>query len=1284
MKLKCRINEIEYDIVNGATFSEEYNETLDSGNIIITGVERLTNLRPFDDVFIYNADAEFKGYKSRNYFFTEVHTTSNSNRTITINGEELRKIWANGFNRESLYLQYYEGGVAKKSLFSLKSTDGENFEIAKYGVATYYVLTRNSDDDYIFDYGTNFGYETASFEFFTFRSNMPSVEMPSFYRHLLVDTFTEERLNPIENLFKYKISLFSETKRLERVQLPNISITQPLNISKRRSVADYITKFVREYTPTIKIATSSDTWMYSNKYEVDSSINTIFGNVYCPNFSLDNPSLRDLLNQLFLVKDCIPYVKDDVIYALDITKRNGNFNFSGVTNVTGSRSSDNHSTGLKRTYNNALSSRRTVRNVEYLGFRNSSSGLLTLSNMRLETKFPIYKINKIYMCYYKRAQIWEQNSSSYTGKDKIFLCKQDITKLVRMKEEEATLSKDWNEFEATEPTTIDELAQYRLCTVDYTIGSNIIDGWGTSYEYPSGWWGNQTATKTYIENIFKILDKYYPYGIYTVGYLSKELGDGKYITVNQSITYQMDNVVTPISDVEIPKKLKTFFFIVDYEGFYNGTVYTSKDENRDDIDINDNQGNSLTLLEKDGLFQKEKANRFGNMAYTYNAVYDDVSSVQPLGSVDNSLDEDVIIYHRAYSIFDTHVQAEYYGSKDYVLKNYFTSVYAKHRPFNLLSFEQSTKRSENRKQFLLLSRDKVYYEMINSEYNLNPPMFFDKFSNYLSKLMTFCKGSETPSSIDRFKNDDKINYGYVTFGNNKYASDINVFVSGYSLCFNISMWDNISMGKYIEELQPTLSGNVQDDLTGSVQSYYPVIDDIETGFTQTLGFYLAHTPEEEFKDTVFDYSIDSGTTLYEKLLKLPLLNATNETNVIGKEYLINKDNKEAIDMTFQIEAISEGCIISEWFFKLCDLYGGYNKWAQNKLVKDVTGYLKSYQCYCGSCFNPRTAGADDPQYLPLMIFKIPIADFNNLSAGDVISAEFSWSSPFYVALNWPPIQQVLVGMDVTLDRVVEVDANSVTFHAFTVETYQNGWWGGTYTTPVETTIRLEIITQLAQIDFSSDTSHYYLSSVENRTPALQYYPFKMVSNSIKWGYYYANTNTFITDNTSSFVINTNCRSIDFKLANPNTTSKMYYKNIFIKTKTEETDKTLVYNEYAESDFTKEAYDIGDIIQIYQDIYERRFLRINLNSLNNLSTLKSIEVWYCEREDDAQLNTGTMHFVFGVNITDADKTKGYIDIYASMLTKKDGRVFTKENEVIGETKNYIDAIDYGDFQKYVLQ
>ena len=54
MGLKCWINGNNYDVVQGVTISEEYNETLDSGNLIISNVPQI-DLRPYDDVIIYES-----------------------------------------------------------------------------------------------------------------------------------------------------------------------------------------------------------------------------------------------------------------------------------------------------------------------------------------------------------------------------------------------------------------------------------------------------------------------------------------------------------------------------------------------------------------------------------------------------------------------------------------------------------------------------------------------------------------------------------------------------------------------------------------------------------------------------------------------------------------------------------------------------------------------------------------------------------------------------------------------------------------------------------------------------------------------------------------------------------------------------------------------------------------------------------------------------------------------------------------------------------------------------
>lgn len=1304
MKLKCMINNKEYNIVNGATFSEEFNETLDSGSIIIDGVPMDKDLRPFDDVFIYDADSEFKGYKSRNNSYWEVHTYV-IHPNVYINKQELEGIYEHGWNKGSLLFIYYDNNNVKtQTLMKIRRYDNPvRYAIATVDSNVYTNLVNDGQGHYLFNYSTFPLYaKRGYFEYFTFTYTSDAITMPTYYKHLLIDNFTEERLNPISNLYKYKISLMSEIKKLERIQLPNISITQPRDISLKKSVADYIHQFVEMYTPTIKVMTSNDTFMYVQKYEVDDSIDTIFGNVYCPNFTLDNPSLRTLLNQLFLVKDRIPYVKDDRIYAMDISTRNGIFSLSKMNNITGSRTSENHCTSLKRSYKDALSGRNTARMVEYIGFRNSDSALLTLENMRVETKFPIYKINKIYLCYYKKAQVWTYNTNppSYTGDDKVFLCKQDITKLVLQDEARNLVSKDWNDFTNNRPNSIDEMAQYKLCTVGYTIGSNKIEGWGTSYEYPMGWWGVTTATKTYIENIFDLLDEINPYGIYDVGYLSKELGTGKFITINSQITYRLDNIVSPISADKGALRLKSFFFMVDYEGFYNGTLQTSKDnEDRDDIVTNDNPSSSLTLLEKDGLFQKEKANRFGNKAYSYYATYDDISELQNLGSVDNTTEDDVIIYHREYSIYENYIKVAYYGCKDYVLKNYFTNVYAKHRPYDLMPYSQSVLRAENRKLYLLLSKDKLLYDEINTTYNVNPPMNFNQFYNYTETLLSCIKPSLTPFSIDKFNNPEKINYGYIKFDNNKYSNDINIFTSGTSLCMNISMWENTSMGNYISDFEPDMTVNInvpKDDLTGATQSFYPCVDSNLTGFTETLGFYFGHVPEEDINDIVIDSYAGIENDLYDKLLQMPLLTPNDESDIIGKEYKIHKDNKETIDMTFQIEPYTNDktFVFSDWFMKLCDLYGIYNKFEKNTVVVDTSGYLYNFNAFCGNCYHSvtHTEGLNtsvSEYYDPFVIFVIPTGNFSDLEVGDVLSFSYDWNVSMYDTLwnQHSPWDDVIVGLNIQTTTIKSIVANKIELNCHLVKTVRHGWWGSTEDVAQDYVLTLEKITRIANISLDDASNYYFSNVIYKDTPSDN--PFLLISlgSDIGWIRQFKDTNDRIDFSTAQWT-NTNHSVEAVNYGDVTPTEKTYLKNIYFRATNITIDKTIVYEEYAEGDISFSALNISQVISIKSETANvqvanpKTWIEIDIHLFIGS---KAIEFWYAEREDDSVAN-GTLHFIMGCNITTEDRERGYIRIYASLLQKKDIRVFGRNNLVCGEVVNYNESVsfNYGENQYYVVK
>ena len=1024
MDLRATINGIQYDILQGATFAEEFNETLDSGSIIINNVQKIRDLMPYDDVFIYSfTDPEYK------------------------------------------------------------------------------------------------------FKGYPFDSDNPR---PKFYKHLLVDQFTEEvlRLGDREEdgRYKYKIELMSETKKLETIQLPNISVTQPIK-GEKRSVYKYAEIFVNLYSPTYKKAVYkangdssavviSNEWADAVRYTLAPELKNIFDNVYSPDFVLNTPTLRALLSKLFLVKDMIPYVQDDVIYAMDISKRGNKFdaNPKYVNIITGSRTSDNHCDNLRRNYTNALSRDRSCRSVEYVGFRNSDNALMTISNMRLELDMPIYKINKIYLCYYKNIKVNYYNATDSDGnslaskgiEDGVMLCKQDISKLVKLNTERNLLSQDWEDLnEDKPPQNVDDMAKYKFCTVGYDIGSKYITGWGDIYTYPTFWNDNQY---TAVQNILSKLDYFYPFGIYDESYVAKQFGNGVsvYSTVddsfwvslitkihgktNGSVDMFFDTVESAFTNPSL--KLKGLFFIVDYEGFYNGTIVHSKKSERDDITINDNASESLTLIEQDAIYQTEKVNRFGNKALQINARYDTFFDdngkelLQPLASVyESSYEDDVVIYHREYSIFNNCVQCTYYGTKNYVLKNWFTSVYAKYRTWNLMSYNESVKRSENEKNYIFWSEKESYYEV-------KTQTLFNSYGTIQSALAEVIS-CFTPwtlnnvSGIYEFTIDSKVNYaaieGYKKTGapSVRYSSDLNAFVANNSLCFNVKMFDNFSQGVYISQAEPMigktdpggdeitpdawvketwefLTNPATSDYSGSKQDYYSLVNDIgETpvvsfevgkqsplvvgGQTKAIDIFKSDSDKSNLTATVKE--------AYTTLFKIPKIWGKTKTKLKVRSGF-NKDNKSYMDMTMQVEnfSLSKNVVFSPWALKLSDLLADYPKF--DTTFVDTTRPINGGYQIIVSGFESRWEEAYNVGVSHLPILTVKISQGVMQAAKDSVSYSTACNTVF-CRVPQEQKEKELIELNFTYAYLLQFNCTSFTFYKAKTELRLHGTLDFAYKTSAD-------------------------------------------------------------------------------------------------------------------------------------------------------------------------------------------------------------------------------------------
>ena len=493
--------------------------------------------------------------------------------------------------------------------------------------------------------------------------------------------------------------------------------------------------------------------------------------------TLTNPSLRDVLSRIMIVKDIIPIVKDDVIYGLDIGNTTGTFNRDGVNFTVSSMSSSNFATDARREYSGALSQENSAHLVEYLGFRSPNSPFLTLDDMVLETRFPIYKINNIKMCYYKKVELVAGSGSGLSNKEKIIFVKQDITPLVLQNSVRNNLTSNWqiwinnpnddsfptHDFSninytppafdgATDPSgKMQYASQFKLCTVGYDIGSNKITGWGTKYEYLDFLWFKNSCT--YIENMVNLVDNINPFCDLT-RYEIKE-GNSGYSDINATngINSIVDFNGNTGSWSNIATKIKSIVFEIDYIAMYDGSIIHGKENiDKDDIITPDNCSSSLTVLESDGLFEREKMNRLGNKTIKFTARYDEDNDgsnpnrVQNVGTYD--FETDSIIYIREYSIFDKMILANYEATHEYILKNYFTSVWAKYRTYSLMSYSESVKRAENVKKTLVLSKNSAFYENRYSDDDL----LFDNLETtelFLSFL--------TPTQIENNEINMKIN-----------------------------------------------------------------------------------------------------------------------------------------------------------------------------------------------------------------------------------------------------------------------------------------------------------------------------------------------------------------------------------------------------------------------------------------------------------------------------------------------------------------------------------------------
>lgn len=222
----------------------------------------------------------------------------------------------------------------------------------------------------------------------------------NFEKYFLVDNFIENYVNLDTPYYEYTISLMSETKLLEKIQLPNRTIRNPLDAPQLK-VNELIGQFCKLYIPSVKYFNkNSNTWSYQQIIDYQSviDVNSIF-NVDCPDMEFNHPTLRQVLTSLMQVVGCLPRIVNHKLTYINLRLKPTEFIIPNGRKyiVSTSNSSDSYNTSIQTLGENIVGENNIVKN-ETLGFRDVENVFLKhTENLKLTTEFPIKEIKSLKM-----------------------------------------------------------------------------------------------------------------------------------------------------------------------------------------------------------------------------------------------------------------------------------------------------------------------------------------------------------------------------------------------------------------------------------------------------------------------------------------------------------------------------------------------------------------------------------------------------------------------------------------------------------------------------------------------------------------------------------------------------------------------------------------------------------------------------------------------------------------------------------------------------------------------
>ena len=723
-------------------------------------------------------------------------------------------------------------------------------------------------------------------------------------RRLCVDRFICTETNLDEPIYNYEITLFSETKGLEGILLPSLSITKLFgNIRKIWFYLDeYITRYNIFLNSDNKGPTSLKYSFGHNIFDENDTVFSRFGAIDCPEMQWNEPTLREVINDLMMVDDCIPVVQNNVINFMDISQTGTeitNTQKKSINRITKTQSSEDYVSELKMNLKNCANNEEpsgdydssfdenlppeVTRITELIGFRNNSEYIIKTDNIRVETSHPIWRL--LYMALvlnihgYVRFLDAEGNripDPDNPGRyipDELETFECDFI----LKDSSENFVLEYGEWQ-TKPVLYDPFNvstelnnQYQNTCLYYTRNSNLIQNFNNLLKIQNLWTDRQysvyelmlgnrnedaSTKQKWINAFLKQAEEKYP------GYPQ----------------YQFVGVSAQWSDaLENSGSFKNARFRVVYQSLDEFTFFASKTPfSANTRQVIDNQINSYIDANRIGILEYLKAKRLGNKLYLVNGRYLGNESEMPdLSQMVNGK----IIFSKQITCYNDYTDVNYQAIENYVLQDYFTSIKSKLRSWRILSGNEAFIRADNIKFYFNENLSTIYNQYVRIP-------VYETLDDYISHFK-YCAIRFTLGDNSSLPNHSNYLYKGVDYGINTYLIEFSKRKCGNSVLFTIKMQDNAILGRYISN---------RDGTGGMEQKNCKYVDDNGENIGGAIWFFETLNPIVPLTESLGDskYAVSSA-------LKPGIAWSQITTVVAYIPFEFKKDNKEITQITIQFE-----------------------------------------------------------------------------------------------------------------------------------------------------------------------------------------------------------------------------------------------------------------------------------------------------------------------------------------------------------------------------------------------